>query len=130
MIYRFRLSHSFGRLKDAALHGFGSAVLTQMTGNEYFLDPIPSLDEFGSDLQAYEKAWEDTINGGGRRATTRKKTARRDLLLDLQTLASYVQSHGRNDPLILASSGFKLWKTRTPVGVLPAPKNLRYRYVK
>jgi hypothetical protein len=130
MIYRYHISHSFGRLKDPDFYGFGSHVLEEMTDNEYYLEPTPPLDLLDAELEAYEKAYGNTVGGGGRIATSLKKTARKNLLLTLQTLASYVLSQGQNNSTILLSSGFKLWKNRAPVGDLPAPESLRYRYLK
>lgn len=62
---------------------------------------------------------------GGKIAVATRNAARAELLSLLRQLASYVTGNCNADLVLLLSSGFEPVKAPSPVGVLPAPENLR-----
>ena len=56
---------------------------------------------------------------------TARNAARAEMLSLLRTLAAYVTGTCDADLVLLLSSGFESVKAPSPVGVLPAPENLR-----
>jgi hypothetical protein len=86
--------------------------------------PSPTLKVIGTAVDALETAVHDALDGG-RIAIATRNAARAELLSLLRQLASYVTGNCNADLVALFSSGFAAVKTPSPVGVLPAPENLR-----
>jgi hypothetical protein len=56
------------------------------------------------------------------------RLSRFELLSLLRQLAAYVTGNCKTDFVVLLTSGFETVRTPSPVGVLPAPQNLRLEY--
>jgi hypothetical protein len=99
-------------------------ILSKFTGNPSFPNPVPMLPEFEKRIKALSSVYKAALNRG----TTEKKLMRlalANLMKALGSLAAYVQTASGGDPALILSSGFDVKKSRSPVGILPAPLNLR-----
>ncbi|MEA3186246.1 MAG: hypothetical protein QOD99_76 [Chthoniobacter sp.] len=122
--YFARVALSFARRIDTDLIAFTRNVIALMTGNTSYPTPTPSLAALTASVDAFETAVHDALDGGKIVILTRN-AARTELLSLLRQLAAYVQGHCGADVLTLVSSGFEAVRAPAPVGVLPAPQNLR-----
>lgn len=98
-----------------------------MTGNTNYPTPSPTLAVITTSVNAFETSVHDALDGGKIAIATRN-AARNELLSLLRQLAAYVTGTCSADVLTLIGSGFDAIKTPSPVGVLPAPQNLRLDY--
>jgi hypothetical protein len=111
------------RDSHAALIVSSGRILVAMNGNPNFPAPIPVLSDITATRNAFIAAV-NTDKGGPQVAVTRRQL-RAQLAVQLRSLALYVQQTSGGDRLMLISSGYPLQKARQPVGLLPAPDNLR-----
>lgn len=119
-----RVSLSFARKIDTDLIAFTRNVITLMTGNAQYPTPSPSLTVITTAVNALETAVHDALDGGKIAIATRN-AARAEMLSLLRQLAAYVTGNCNADLVALLGSGFEAVKAPSPVGVLPAPENLR-----
>jgi len=114
---------TYQRATVASLQVLSGYIVTGMTGNAAFATPNPSLADFTAArndyIAAVNAAKGNTI---GVAVRVQKRAA---LLALIRKLAHYVQVTSAGDLPTLLSSGFTPQLTRQPVGVLPAPQNLR-----
>jgi hypothetical protein len=103
------------------------SIVTAMTGNANYTTPSPSLATITTKTTALGTAFQNAINGG-KNLKALVKIARKDLLLNLALLMYYVQHESGGDEVKILSSGFGVKSPRSPVGVLPAPQNVRVAY--
>ena len=102
-------------------------LATALTGNANFPNPVPSI----ADLTAQADTLEADYNEAqAARLASKTKTALQDeqtavVDLAIAQLASYVDSASGGDAAKIASAGFEVRATPTPVGELPAPTDLR-----
>jgi hypothetical protein len=122
-----RVSLGFARKIDTDLIAFTRNVITLMTGNTNYPTPSPTLAVLTTSVNAFEVAVHDALDGGKIAIATRN-ASRNELLSLLRQLAAYVTGNCKADVLALIGSGFNAVKTPAPVGVLPAPQNLRLEY--
>jgi hypothetical protein len=122
-----RVSLGFARKIDTDLIAFTRNVVTLMTGNTNYPTPSPTLAIVTTSVDAFETAVHDALDGGKIVIATRN-AARNQLLSLLRQLAPYVTGNCKADLVILLGSGFEGVRTPSPVGVLPAPQNLRLEY--
>lgn len=108
-------------LSDADLLVEASKIITSMTGNAYFPNPVPPLSEVKDAYEAFDTAMSAT--GTSKDATITKNKARAVLEQVLRELGLYVQLNSKGDEAILSSTGYKLASKPTPIGVLPKPVN-------
>jgi hypothetical protein len=119
-----RVSLSFARKIDTDLIAFTRNVITLMTDNAQYPAPSPTLKVLGTAVTALETAVHDALDGGKIAIATRN-AARAEMLSLLRQEAAYVTGNCNADLVLLLSSGFAPVKAPSPVGVLPAPENLR-----
>jgi len=119
-----RVSLAFARKIDTDLIAFTRNVITLMTGNTHYPTPSPALTVITTAVNALETAVHDALDGGKITIATRN-AARAEMLSLLRQLAAYVSGNCNADLVLLLSSGFEPVKASSPVGVLPAPENLR-----
>jgi hypothetical protein len=120
----YKIIIDFSRVSDADLDQKAEAIIASLTGNANFTSPTPTLAVVTAATDAYKKALSKALIGTEN--DTRAKNQKRDALVALlQQLGYYVQMNGKNDPVVLGSSGFDLQKTRSRAGVLEKPENLR-----
>ena len=111
---------------DAKLIVAIGRIIDSMTNNAIYHAPVPTLavvvtarDGFVAAVNALDR---------GKDSTLRRNGARAALVQLLRDLALYVQHTSGGDLATIASSGYPVQKGRgPPVGVLPAPQNVRLR---
>ena len=113
------ISRQFSRLNDSALSEFAGEVITSMTGNPNFPNPLVPLAELSALRSDFvQKQAESEM--GGRVATVNKNNARALLLDALRRQAGDIQSAAGQDLAGLLSSGFQAAsanRTPTPLAV-------------
>ena len=116
---------AFATVSHADLIVVSQSVLIGMTGNAAFPAPTPTL----ADLAAMRIAYIAAVNAAkdSRRQIVVRNQRRDSLVGMLRDLALYVQVASGGDKAILMSSGFTAQRIRQPIGVLPAPSNLRLK---
>jgi Fibronectin type III domain len=119
-----RVSLAFARKIDTDLIAFTRNVVTLMTGNSQYPTPSPTLKVLTTAVDALETAVHEALDGGKIAIATRN-AARAEMLSLLRQEAAYVTGNCNADLLLLLGSGFEPIKAPSPVGVLPAPENLR-----
>jgi hypothetical protein len=119
-----RVSLAFARKLVTELIAFARNIITLMTGNPQYPTPSPTLAAITTAVNALETAVHEALDGGKIAIATRN-AAQAEVLSLLRQLASYVTGNCDADLVLLLSSGFEPVKAPSPVGVLPAPENLR-----
>jgi hypothetical protein len=100
-------------------------IITSLTGNTSYPTPEPTLAAVTMALDNFTIALANAADGG--MTLTATKNGKRDVLVALlRDLANYVQVTCNGDLTVLLSSGFPIQKPqRNPIGVLPAPVDLK-----
>jgi hypothetical protein len=111
------------RNSNADLISASDRIMVAMTGNANYPAPVPPL----SDIAAAHTSFVAAVSSGngGAHATIVRRQRRTQLVVLLRSLALYVQQACNGDPAILLTSGYPARRTGQPVGLLPAPANLR-----
>ena len=112
---------------EAALATLAGKTLTDMTDNENFPDPIPTMDDYAIVVNDYRTKHEAAVETGGKFATTAKGNARRVLLKQMKQLATYVNFTADGDANKLVSSGFTLVPPSEAHSVPGQPGSVRLR---
>jgi len=125
---KFKVSTDFSGNKypDKELNVKANSIIADMTGNEHFPTPSPTLavvkvcnDRFTEVLVKMED--------GTKQDTANKKKVREELEDTMQQLALYVQGASGGDEAIILSSGFDVNRKPAPVGPLAKPTNLKVK---
>ncbi|QQR88036.1 MAG: fibronectin type III domain-containing protein [Flavobacteriales bacterium] len=121
--YEVKLGHT--RVTYAALVEMSGTNITMLTNNASFPAPNPSLADF-------EKAKDRLVAAVDAYRFTRSRLDKeeRDIAFaELKTmradLGAYVQTTSAGDKELITSAGFQTEKARQPVGLLPAPSDVR-----
>jgi hypothetical protein len=106
---------------DSQLMTHVGAIISALTNNVDYPNPVPSLTVVADALQAFEVAFSGSSLGG--MLLTRIKNAKRIELVSLvRQLANYVALMCKSDLVTLLGSGFPVHKpTRSSIGQLPTP---------
>ena len=121
-----RVAMSFiNRDTDAKLLVASLRIILAMTGNPAYPAPDPKLADLTAARNAYIAAV--TTAKDSRIAVVVRKQQRVVFERMLRNLALYVQVASNGDLPTLLGSGFTARQVRQPVGMLPAPANLRLR---
>ena len=110
------------KLSNPNLKQKTEVIISSLTNNTYFQNPVPTLASVEIALQEFNTA-DINMKEGGKVEQVIKKEKRKQLLGLLSNLALYIQFEGSENEVALASSGFSLYKTKQPIGILPKPKN-------
>src|SRR5947207_2826398 len=104
-----KVSISFTRFSDADFLNKAEHILTSMTGNPAFTNPVPSLAELQAAIAKYSQ---DLIaaEGLGRTNVAEKTKSRLALEAVVSQLGMYVMFVANGDKAILTSSGYTLNK--------------------
>ncbi|HTA66130.1 MAG TPA: fibronectin type III domain-containing protein [Xanthomonadaceae bacterium] len=125
---RFKVATSFVlTFKDDDLSAAIALILTGMTANAVYPNPVPTLATLAAKGSAFAVAVQ--ANDGGTKAVARRDQARVDVVEVLRQLAPYVQHASAGDRVALLSSGFPLQRQRGGASELPiaAPTGLQIR---
>jgi hypothetical protein len=107
-------------LKPTDLLAKGRLIIANMTGNASFPDPVPTL----ADLQTALDAFEDRVEAaafGDRRAINSRNNGQRAFTAMLRQLGQYVAFVANGDGEVIESSGFEVRKQREPATSLGQP---------
>ena len=114
---------SFASLSDGNLESKTHEIITAMTGNLNFPNPIPALADITAAATAYTTALSKA--GTGNRIEVPDKNAKRETLIgQLRILCNHINTVANGDAAMILSSGFNLSKDRQP-SVLTRPENIR-----
>ena len=114
---------SFTSLSDGNLESKTHEIITSMTGNPNFPNPIPALADITAAATAYTTALSKA--GTGNRIDVADKNAKRDTLIgQLRILCYSVNTIANGDAAMILSSGFDLSRDPQPA-VLTRPENLK-----
>ena len=102
-----------------------NAHVAALTANPVYPTPNPTIITIKAAITALDAAETNVINNGGRQDYLIRNQRMKELRDLLTLLGSYVQVTSGGDPEKIVSAGFKTRKVATPVGILPAPGNLR-----
>ena len=125
---RFKVATSFVlTFKDDDLSAAIALILTGMTANAVYPNPVPTLATLTAKGSAFTAAVQ--ANDGGTGAVARRDQARVDVVAVLRQLAPYVQHASEGDRVTLLTSGFPLQRQRGGRSVQPiaAPTGLTIR---
>jgi hypothetical protein len=113
---------------DSDLDTTIQSILTGLTNNPAFLNPLPTLAAIIALLTAFTTALGVSRNGG-KSDTAAKNTARAALATGVRALGQYIDDTAENLEQAL-STNYPLKKVGSPLGIQPAPANLRLRHGK
>lgn len=123
--FLFFVKLNISRLTPAKLIERARALVIALTGNLSFPTPTPTTVAITAGADALELADAAVINNGGRQDYLARNERMRELRDLITLLGSYVQVTSGGDPEKILSAGFQTRKVAAPIGLLPAPKNLR-----
>ena len=106
-----KLKLNFARFTDSDLLTKAQQILQDMTGNPFFVNPIPTIADFELGINAYSVALVKAKDLG-RLFVAEKNERRKALELLLEELGSYVIFVAKGSEVVLVSSGFDLTKPR------------------
>ena len=99
-------------------------IVSKMTGNEHFQNPVPKLSEVGEAITRLSNSYQAAIN--------RDKLLKAAMRLDdaslngtMVQLAAYVQTASNGDRAIILTSGMQVAKSGGPGIPVTTPTNLR-----
>ncbi|WP_257670665.1 fibronectin type III domain-containing protein [Parapedobacter tibetensis] len=118
MYYKAKVN--FKKMGVEMLDQVAENVLTKMTGNGLFPNPVPELSVLDTDLSDYRVAVVEAVRGG-KHATTVRDRVRGRLENTLHSLAFSVQQVAMGDPAVILAAGFDHNKAREPKGRCPQP---------
>ena len=112
---------------DAQLAPFCQAIITAMEDNPNFPDPVPPSPIFNGTVENYATKLQRHLlaKAAALQAKNEKDIARALVEKQVNTRADYVQTRSGGDAAIILSAGMPLRATRSPIGDLPPPQNLR-----
>ena len=108
---------------DLELNNIACKVIDDMTDNEYFKTPIPTLAEVRA-IQVSYAASLIKAEKGSPDDTVIKNSWREKLENALKDLGLYVQLTSKGDSMIISSSGFDVNKKPASIGPLLKPINV------
>ena len=115
-----KISIDYSRETDDGLLVFALSVYDALNPNPNFVWDTTVMPEFQQLLDYYRLLLSLVVNGTS--ADVLKKNLARTQLLDkLRSMANEVNYQAKGDVVKLQSSGFRLLKQRSKVGVLPKP---------
>ncbi len=118
---KVKIKTGFAAYKDNDLPVKAQKIHDDMAADSAdYSTPSPSLASGQTKINTFLAKLADR---GTTAKTAAKKAARKALIDYLNSLALYVQQNCGNDEETALKSGYDIWKTGTPVGDLPKPKN-------
>lgn len=122
-MYKPKAITCFKDVKDNDLNEKTTTILTKMTNNPDFKNPVPKLTVVQAALQAYLDALAKCPQGT-KQDIAIKNNKKALLESELSHLGNYVNSIAEGNLVILDGSGFPISKPHAPIGLLTAPEYL------
>ncbi len=113
-------------LTPTALVEKGRNLVEKCTGNANVTLPAAFLTDMTAAVDALEAANLKVLANGGREDHLTRNERKRDVEEFVRKLGGYVDGQCTGDAEKIASTGFQSRKGPSPIGVLDAPKNLRF----
>jgi hypothetical protein len=118
-----RIKTGFNAYTDLGIGGYSQSILIALTGNANFPNTQALLENLATASDTYDEALANAQTRD-RVAVGIKNTARRDLQIQLLTVANSVSNEAQGDRDKMLSSGFQLYKnSNTPAPPLGAVKD-------
>jgi hypothetical protein len=117
------VSINYARLGDNELDNFSESVYKALNGNTNFTWSDGYLDGFNAANTNYRSKLEAATNGNSVNVAE-KNSARKEVVDYLRDIAITVNQQADGDEVKLRSSGLRLVKSRSKVGLLPKPTGL------
>jgi hypothetical protein len=114
---KYHLLRSYSKLPDGRLGEFGLSIAGAMDGNANFTTPSTSPAALTTQSNTFIASAATALDGTTE-DTAAKKALRAALINTLDQLADYVELTAQNDPVKLASSGFRLASTNTSTAII------------
>ena len=121
----FNVKLGLANINPADLVEKGRTLVTDCTGNANFTLPAGLLTSLSTDCDNLEKANGLVISNGGKSDTLLRNTRVQEVKARIKVFGAYVQAQSGGDRVKIASAGFEVHQSPAPVGLPPAPKNLR-----
>jgi hypothetical protein len=117
----------FIHLGIGAKIAFYRNIVACLTGNAAFINPTVAPPAFAAQIDLVETKADAVAAAKTALSSAEWELEQETAKLDTmgRSLADYVEGASMGNPATLESSGFQLAPPRQPVGVLPAPSNLR-----
>ncbi len=112
-------------MTSTALVEKGRTIVTMMTGNPAFSTPAPTLSDVTQACDELDKANQQFEANHGRLDREKRDQEFEVLKSLLIQLGGYVQQASEGDRDKILSSGFDVRREASPIGLLPAPQNVR-----
>ena len=122
-VYTVRLG--FSRITSAALVEKGRNHVVMLTGNLTYPTPTPKLIDLTAASDALDVANQAYDFNRGKVEKQTRDSAFLVLKDLIRELGGYVQSLCTGDKDLILSAGFDVRRSNDPVGLLPAPQNMR-----
>lgn len=115
--------------KDAELHSYARSVIQAMRQSPHFSGHEEELDEAEAEVQAFAESINHhaILKGQLRGATMKKRQQRKSTESTLTSLAVLVTRVAKGRQEVMRAAHMRPRRPRTPVGMPPAPGDLRAR---
>lgn len=121
--FTVKLGHT--RLTFTALVDKVRTNVSKLTGNPAFATPIPTLAVLTAAADRLDKAVQDYDFSRSRVDKQERDIAFAELKGLHKDLGGYVQTVSNGDPEVIMSAGFEMDAAARPLGLLPAPVDVR-----
>jgi Fibronectin type III domain len=103
------------------------SLLTALTGNKDFPNPIPPLASLKEAIASLEAVRAATVLAIDRAKTAKAVQRQQEVALDklIRSLASYVQAESSGNEVKIKSTGLRVRSNRAVIGLPDAPDNLK-----
>ena len=120
---RIKLGHS--RVSYVALVDKSRTNISMLTGNAAYATPNPTLAAFATAADALDSAVQAYDFSRSRLDKQERDQAFVVLKAMRADLGAYVQTTSGGDATLITSAGFEMEAGKSPMGLLPAPQNVR-----
>jgi hypothetical protein len=114
----------YSKVRDFELNTFAQVVYTALNPNPNFIWGETAMEQFRAGILAYRAALEKAQDGT-KSDRVAKKAARKTLIVILRKVAAEVNRQGAGNLAKLQSSGLRLARVKSRVGVLPKPTGFK-----
>src|SRR5690606_37090060 len=119
--------YDFSKVKDADIDVLAESIITKLTDNAHFPEPMPDLATVRQQLTTYRQALVEA-EGGDRQKAEVKRQCKKQLAASLRSLALYVERASKRDRAAILSAGMDLRKPAERLVEMPLPNRFRVKY--
>ncbi len=118
----------WGKTVEFVIQKVREIVLKVTAASSDFPSPVPSLSDITTQVDTLESSFEAAV-GGGKTLKAQVRTEYKKMMLKMSLLTAYIQNTSGGDATLIRSTGLDVVET-APIGILPAPSNVRTAYGK